>query len=147
MTSKTTLKDDVKKRRDVVAIINFHLSRRLLIRGLSFDGWKTKCILMTFNFLPNLLLNAAAVLSPRRTYVPVWPNWAIYWTLGNFWKPLATINLSKYPTFLSNFCKGVKIYHFSSEIILGNFLDIWQFFSGHTHTYPHFLIQQRMFSL
>ena len=25
------------------------------------------------------------------------------------------------PTFLGNFCKGVKIYHFSSEIIFGNF--------------------------
>ena len=25
-------------------------------------------------------------------------------------------------TFLGNFFKGVKIYHFSSEIILGNFL-------------------------
>ena len=25
------------------------------------------------------------------------------------------------PTFLGNFCKGVKIFHFSSEIILGNF--------------------------
>ena len=30
--------------------------------------------------------------------------------LGNFLKPLATIN----------FWKGVKIYHFHSEIILGN---------------------------
>ena len=36
-------------------------------------------------------------------------------------KPLATINLSKSPTLLGNFCKGVKIYHFSCEIILGNF--------------------------
>ena len=25
----------------------------------------------------------------------VWPDWAIYWTLGNFLKPLGTINLSK----------------------------------------------------
>ena len=44
------------------------------------------------------------------------PDWAIYWSLGNFLKPLATINLSKSPTFLGNFCKGVKIIHFSSEI-------------------------------
>ena len=41
--------------------------------------------------------------------------WAI------FWKPLSTINLSKSPTFLGNFRKGVKIYHFSIEINLGNF--------------------------
>ena len=31
----------------------------------------------------------------------------------------ATINLFKSPTFLGNFCKGVKIYHFYSEIIFG----------------------------
>ena len=46
----------------------------------------------------------------------------IYWTLGKFLKPLATINLSKSPTFLGNFCKGVKIYHFSIEIIFGKLL-------------------------
>ena len=49
----------------------------------------------------------------------VWPDWAIYWTLGKFSKPLATINLPKSPTFLGNFCKGVKIFNFSSEIIFG----------------------------
>ena len=40
---------------------------------------------------------------------------------GQFLKPLATINLPIPLTFLGNFCKGVKIIHFSSEIILGNF--------------------------
>ena len=42
--------------------------------------------------------------------------------LLDFWqllKPLATINLPKYLTFLGNFCNCVKIYHFSSEIIFG----------------------------
>ena len=42
-------------------------------------------------------------------------------TLGNFLKTLARINLPKSPTFLCNFCKGVKIFKFSSEIILGKF--------------------------
>ena len=32
-----------------------------------------------------------------------------------------TISLPKSTTFLGNFCKGVKNYHFSSKIILGNF--------------------------
>ena len=41
---------------------------------------------------------------------------------GQFLKHLATIKLPKSPTFLGNFCKGVKIYHFSCEIILGNFI-------------------------
>ena len=38
----------------------------------------------------------------RNSY-PVWPGWAIYWTLGNFLKPLATINWShcSYPKPLS----------------------------------------------
>ena len=40
---------------------------------------------------------------------------------GNFLKPLATISLSKSLILLGNFCKGVKIYYFPSEIILGNF--------------------------
>ena len=39
---------------------------------------------------------------------------------GQIFKALATINLP--PTFLGNFCKGVKIYHFSSEIIFGQLL-------------------------
>ena len=52
---------------------------------------------------------------------PVWPDWAIYWTLDTFLKPLATINLSNSPTFLGDFCKDVKIYHFSGEIIFGHF--------------------------
>ena len=43
------------------------------------------------------------------------------WILGNFLKPLITINLPKSPTFSGNFCKVVKIYHFSRELILGNF--------------------------
>ena len=42
--------------------------------------------------------------------------------LGNFFKPLATIHLPKSPTFLANFCKWVKIYHFSTEIIFGQIL-------------------------
>ena len=52
----------------------------------------------------------------------VWPDWAIFWTLGNFLKPLATINLPQSSPFLGNFCKGVKIFHFSSETIFGQLL-------------------------
>ena len=43
--------------------------------------------------------------------------------LGNFLKHLATINLPKSLTFLGNFCEGFKIYHFSNEIIFGQFLQ------------------------
>ena len=47
---------------------------------------------------------------------------AIDCTLGNFSKPVATIILHKSPTILCNFCKGIKIFHFSSEIIFGQFI-------------------------
>ena len=43
--------------------------------------------------------------------------------LGNFSKPLATISLPKSLAFLGNFCKGVKVYHFSIEIIFGQLLQ------------------------
>ena len=49
----------------------------------------------------------------------VWQDWAIYWTFGKFLKLLETINLPIFLTFLGYICKGVKIYHFSSEIIFG----------------------------
>ena len=35
----------------------------------------------------------------------VWPEWAIFWTLGHFLKPLAAINLPKALTFLGSFVK------------------------------------------
>ena len=33
----------------------------------------------------------------------VWPDLAIFWTVGNFLKPLATINLPKSPNILREF--------------------------------------------
>ena len=53
---------------------------------------------------------------------PVWPDLVIYWTLSNFLKPLVTIDLPKSSTFLGNFWKCGKIYHFSSEIIFRQLL-------------------------
>ena len=41
---------------------------------------------------------------------------------GQLLKPLATIILSKSPTYLGNFNKGVKIYHFSSEFMFRQLL-------------------------
>ena len=56
------------------------------------------------------------------TQPTVWPDWVIYWTLGNFSKAVAIISLHKSLTFLGNFWKGVKIFNFSSEIIFGQLL-------------------------
>ena len=54
-----------------------------------------------------LKLSFEALMYLQPTYLPgktslshsVWPDWAIYWTLGNLFKPLATIKLFKSPTF------------------------------------------------
>ena len=51
------------------------------------------------------------------------------------------------PTFLGIFCKGFKNFHFSSEIFLGNFYDIWQFFTGRTGYEQTFLTQHCVESL
>ena len=82
------------------------------------EKWKTRPASIPgkyFRFRPNLSICRCDGFR----YQPVWPDFAIYWTLGNFLKPLATIDLQKSPTFLGNFCRGVKIYHISSEIIFG----------------------------
>ena len=52
----------------------------------------------------------------------------MFCNLGNFFKPLATLNLPKSLTFFGNFCKGIKIYHFSSEIIFGQLLQTFDDF-------------------
>ena len=90
-----------------------------------------------FDLLSRALRQFAYQQLPRRDTLfddntPVWPDWVIYWTLGNFLKPLATTNLFKSLTFLGYYCKGVKIYHFFTEIILGNFYRHLAIFSGHT---------------
>ena len=53
----------------------------------------------------------------------MWPDWGIFCTLGNFFKPLGIINLPKSLTLLGNFRKGVKILNFSCEIIFGQLLQ------------------------
>ena len=46
----------------------------------------------------------------------------IFCFLGKHSKPVATIILRKSLTLLGNYCKGVKLIHFSSEIIFGQLL-------------------------
>ena len=56
------------------------------------------------------LIPTCSFLSLCRSFSwwPVWPDWMIYWTLGKILKPLAKINLPRYPTFLGNFRKVSK---------------------------------------
>ena len=79
-------------------------------------------ILKRYN-LSNLYQDSAFLQQKKKhTYLAVWPDWAIYWTLDNFLKLLATINLHQSPPFLGNFYKGIKIIHISSETISGQLL-------------------------
>ena len=91
--------------------------------GLSFSHSTSLSVSVYFSFLLSLFycIISPSPCQPLCHSLSVWPDWAIYLTLGNFLKPLATINLSKSPTFLGNFCMCLKIYYFSSESILGNF--------------------------
>ena len=71
------------------------------------------------------VLNRMRVTTTR---LSVWPDWAIYWILGNYVKPLATFDLSKSPTFFGNFCKAVKHIIFLVKSFLATFIDVWLFF-------------------
>ena len=51
----------------------------------------------------------------------VWPDCAIYCTLGIFSKPVAAIILPKKPKFLGNFCKMLKSFIFLGKSFLGKF--------------------------
>ena len=78
----------------------------------------------------------------------MWPDLAIYWTLGNYSKPLATINLPKCPTFLGNFCTCVKIFNFYSEIILDNFYrHLASFYWSHCPRVTFITLFQAIFSI
>ena len=63
----------------------------------------------------------------------VWPDWAIYWTLGKFLKPLATINFAQISHILRQFlerCQNLQFFYWNH--FWATFIDIWRFVSGHT---------------
>ena len=79
------------------------------------NSWSNWCLLLQ----TQPLLYVLNFVSDRPW--SVWPDLAIYWTMGNFQMLLATINLPKSPTFLGIFRKGDKIYHFLEKSFLGIF--------------------------
>ena len=90
------------------------------------NSWSNWCLLLQ----TQPLLYVLNFVSDRPW--SVWPDLAIYWTMGNFQMLLATINLPKSPTFLGIFRKGDKIYHFLEKSFLGIFYRHLATFSGHT---------------
>ena len=61
--------------------------------------------------------------------MPVWPDLAIFLYFGRLFKAYGN---NYFAQISHRDVKGVKIYHFSSEIILGNFYKNLAIFSGHT---------------
>ena len=93
----------------LVWVVNNHLTfTKSLIGHFRMNAIKS----FLFNKIPNLLLT--------------WNSVTRFDDLLDFEKLpeviVATISLPKSHTFLGNFCKGVKIFHFSSEIIFGQLL-------------------------
>ena len=87
------------------------------IRTADLWNWKRPLYQLSHNNCPTLAAFSAVDCS--RPLFSVWPDWAIYCTLGNFFKACGNNNVGQLGHILGNFCKGVKIFHFSSEIIFG----------------------------
>ena len=72
--------------------------------NLSSNNWNKNCSICTallihiFHWLGSFFFDVCNGHS-----APVWPDLAIFWTLGNFLKPLAAINLLKSPNILRQF--------------------------------------------
>ena len=57
---------------------------------------------------------------------------ALWATFLSLWQQF----LPKFLTFLDHFCKGIKIFDFSNELLFGaTFIDIWRLFPGHAGHY------------
>ena len=79
-----------------------------------------------------ILIFHTAGSSSRRRLWAVWLDWAIYCTLGNCLQPIATIFLTKLPTFLAIFLKVSKSFLFRVKSFFGNFDRRLATFTGHT---------------
>ena len=115
----------------VVRTFFWHISFNIFFKQIQISNQLQNMLLIQFQVIRLLRIVSLELpirhLCSQKGAEPVWPDLAIYWTFGNFSKPLATINLAKYLTFLGNFGKGVKILNFSSEIIFGaTFIEIWR---------------------
>ena len=87
---------------------------------------KVACIMLAIpsrsdKMSPRFFVPKTFLKERKRLLQTVWPDWAIYWTLGPFLKPLATINLPKSHTFLGNFVKVSKSFIFLVKLFLGKF--------------------------
>ena len=59
----------------------------------------------------------------KSALAPVWPDWAIYCTLGQIFKAGGKNYFAQIAHIFDNFCKVVKIFNLSSAIIFGQLLQ------------------------
>ena len=59
---------------------------------------------------------------PGVTMISVWPDLVIYYTSGNFSKPGQQLFCQNSQQILGNFCKGIQIFQFTTEILFGQLL-------------------------
>ena len=104
-----------------------------LQRANEIDHKKMMTLIILNKWQPTFLTKPSQIISLLKSFIinkfglgTMGPDWSIYWTLGKFLKPLATIYLPKSPTFLGNFQRDVKSSIFLLKLFLGNFIDIWQ---------------------
>ena len=78
----------------------------------------------------------------------VWQDWAFYNTLGNFFKPCGNNYFAQIAHIFGNFFNGVEIFHFSIQIILGNFYrHLATFYWSHCSLSPLSLSFPRVFGV
>ena len=109
-----------------VSVSSLWLTEKNIIEFSIWNGHKTSnfrgSIFPFFCF--HLLVHwsmCSEILWLKSLYLPVWPDLAINWTLGNFSKPLATINS------LAIFVKVSKSLIVLVKSFLGNFLLVTLF--------------------
>ena len=81
-----------------------------------------RCVYLQLLLIQSKISFCCGKVEVKWWFQSVWSDLAIFCTLGKHSKLAATIILPKSPTLLGNFCKGVKIIHFSSELNFGQLL-------------------------
>ena len=114
----------------------FYVKRWRAFNIGSFPNIRKSCFFFSF-FYKNIFANfwfigarnfvGHQLIDYCRWWRSVWPDWAIYSTLGNFSKPVAaTIILPKSCQIFRQFCKFFSWNHFWAS-----FKEIWRLFTGH----------------
>ena len=82
---------------------------------------------MLFIFLGNIFPPFSGLL----VWPPVWPDWALFWTLGNFWSLWQQLICPNLPHSYGIFVRVSKSFIVLVKSFMANFYRHLAFFSGH----------------